>query len=107
LNQPTINENCDIEIIPITSVFWKKVFPTNTREVRYNNNIVCGYLYIIDIIQKTRGVTFTILEIKTLLVKEYDTYYSLYGIKILDILRFQGKNIIQQVKSNVTNFKRI
>jgi len=103
LNQSTINENCEIEIIPITSVFWKKVFPTNTREVRYNNNIVCGYLYIIDIIQKTRGVTFTISEIKTLLVKEYDTYYSLYGIKILDILRFQGKNIIQQVKSNVTN----
>jgi len=103
LSQPSINEDCEIEIIPITSVFWKKMFPTNTREVRYNNNIVCGYLYIIDIIQKTRGVTFTISEIKTLLVKEYDTYYSLYGIKILDILRFQGKNIIQQVKSNITN----
>ena len=103
LNQPSINENCDIEIIPITSVFWKKMFPTNVREVRYNNNIVCGYLYIIDIIQKTRGVTFTISEIKTLLVREYDNYYSSYGIKILDILRFQGKNIIQQVKSNITN----
>ena len=103
LTQPTINENCEIEILPISSVFWKKMFPTNTREVRYNNNIVCGYLYIIHIIQKTRGVTFTISEIKTLLVKEYNTYYSLYGIKILDILRFQGKNIIQQVKSNITN----
>jgi hypothetical protein len=103
LTQPTINENCEIDILPISSVFWKKMFQTNTREVRYNNNIVCGYLYIIHIIQKTRGVTFTISEIKTLLVKEYNTYYSLYGIKILDILRFQGKNIIQQVKSNITN----
>ena len=103
LTQPSINENCEIDILPISSVFWKKMFPLNTREVRYNNNIVCGYLYIIHIIQKTRGVTFTISEIKTLLVKEYNTYYSLYGIKLLDILRFQGKNIIQQVKSNITN----
>ena len=103
LSQPTVNENCDVEINTITSVFWKKVFPPTTRELKYNNNVVCGYMYLIDIIQKTRGVTFTISEIKTLLVKEYNTYYSLYGIKILDILRFQGKNIIQQVKSNITN----
>ena len=103
LSQPTINENCNIEINTITSVFWKKVFPSDTKEIKYNNNIVCGYMYLIDIIQKTRGVIFTISEIKTLLVKEYNTYYSLYGIKILDILRFQGKNIIQQVKSNITN----
>jgi hypothetical protein len=103
LKQPTINENCETEINPISSAFWKKVFPSTTREVKYNNNILCGYLYIIDIIQKTRGVTFTISEIKTILVREYESYYSLYGIKILDILRFQGKNIIQQVKSNITN----
>jgi hypothetical protein len=103
LKQSTINEDCEIEINPISSVFWKKVFPPTTREVKYNNNILCGYLYIIDIIQKTRGVAFTISEIKTILVREYEGYYSLYGIKILDILRFQGKNIIQQVKSNITN----
>ena len=103
LKQQSVNENCEIEINPISSVFWKKVFPSSTRDVKYNNNIVCGYLYIIDIIQKTRGVTFTISEIKTILVREYESYYSLYGIKILDILRFQGKNIIQQVKSNITN----
>jgi hypothetical protein len=103
LHEPTINENCNTEITTITSVFWKKVFPSTTKEIKYNNTVSCGYMYLIDIIQKTRGVTFTISEIKTLLVKEYNTYFSLYGMKILDILRFQGKNIIQQVKLNITN----
>jgi hypothetical protein len=103
LNQTSTNENCEKEINTLSSVFWKKMFPSSVREVKYNNNIVCGYLYIIDIIQKARGVTFTVSEIKTLLVKEYERYYLPHGIKILDILRFQGKNIIQQVKSNITN----
>jgi hypothetical protein len=103
LRQPIVNENCETETIDISSAYWKKLFPSTVKEVRYNNNILCGYIYIIDIIQRARGVTFTISEIKTLLVKEYNTYYSSYGIKILDILRFQGKNIIQQVKTNVTN----
>lgn len=103
LRQPIVNENCETELVDISSAFWKKLFPSSVKEVKYNNNILCGYIYLIDIIQKARGVTFTISEIKTLLVKEYNTYYSSYGIKILDILRFQGKNIIQQVKTNVTN----
>ena len=103
LRQPIVNENCKTETLLISSAFWKKLFPSTVKEVRYNNNILCGYIYLIDIIQRARGVTFTISEIKTLLVKEYSTYYSSYGIKILDILRFQGKNIIQQVKTNVTN----
>jgi hypothetical protein len=101
VNEPIID--CNIQSMPITTIYWKKMFSQKVQELRYANQIVCGYNFVIDIIKQTRGVIFSVSEIKTLLVKEYSNYYEKYGIKILDILRYQGKNIIQQVKSKTTN----
>lgn len=103
IHTPKENINCESEIIAITSTFWKKMFPPSIKELKYNNYIRCGYIFIIDIIQKIRQVTFSVSEIKTLLVREYNNYYQHHGMKILDILRYQGNNIIQQVKTNITN----
>ena len=103
IHTPKENINCESEVIAISTIFWKKMFPASIKELRYKNYIRCGYIFIIDIIQKIRQVTFSLSEIKTLLVREYNNYYQHHGMKILDILRYQGNNIIQQVKSNITN----
>ena len=103
IHTPKENIICDSEIVTITSTFWKKMFPVSVKELKYKNYIRCGYIFIIDIIQKIRQITFTIQELKTLLVREYNKYYQQHGMKILDILRYQGNNIIQQVKTNITN----
>ena len=103
INAPKEIIDCESEVVTITSTYWKKIFPPSLKELKYKNYIRCGYIFIIDIIQKIKGVSFSIQEIKTLLVREYDKYYKGNGMKILDILRYQGNNIIQQVKSNISN----
>lgn len=103
IQKPKQELNCNPEISPLVSTYWKKVFNPSIKETRYKNNVLCGYIFILDIIYKVRQTTFSIDEIKTLLVREYNKYYQEHGMKILNILRYQGNNIIQQVKSNITN----
>ena len=78
----------------ITSIKWKKCFPSNYKEIEYKGKN-CGIYMIIDIIKKYNGNDLTEIQIKNILIEEYlrlinNEKDKLH--KIADILREQSKN---------------
>ena len=91
----------------IQSIMWKKCFPKSWQEYVYNNNIVCTYQFIIDIIYKVTKEIYTIIQIKEFLLEDYLQLFLLENFqdKILDILYKQGKKIlIRQLREDKIDF---
>jgi hypothetical protein len=55
----------------ITSVVWKKNFPTKYSEILYGGNNTCAFYLIIDIIERVKGIQTSIEEVKRVLISEY------------------------------------
>ncbi len=113
-NQVDVNQNLyieeektcnDPEIKPIKSAKLKNCFPKTYREVEYNNTAYCTYDFIIDIIKKTKKVSYTVSDIRNQLFAEYSKYYGKYDQKIIDILIEEGKKTMgDQVKAKTLSF---
>ena len=87
--------------------FWRRVFPSNSREIVFNSSVNCTYYALIDIIQKHFGKHWPIPVIKAALWKKYSSYLDKNKAKLLQILRMQhGKRaMIDRVIKNVVKFE--
>jgi len=108
---PTVAENEDRECLPkstgkISSLIWKNCFPSNFDELMYDKTVFCGFYMLIDIINKAKGVSLTVSQLKNVLMEEYVKYLISYGGQIIDILIEEGKKTLgDQVKAGTLSFQ--
>ena len=90
---------------------WKSVFPPQSFEFKFSNDHpACSFDIILILIKQhytnktgksatsAYKDTFTLTEIKELLIDQYNMYYSNHSVNILKILHLQGKkNAIKKV----------
>ena len=111
INPSVVAVNEDRECVPtstgkISSILWKKCFPTNFDELMYDKTIYCGFYMLIDIINKVKGVNLTIPQLKNELLEEYVKYLINYEGQIIDILIEEGKKTLgDQVKAGTLSFQ--
>jgi len=83
---------CNPVVTDISSLQWKKCFPSTFKEFYYDKNN-CGFHLLSNIIQKFNGKKLEMNDIKNDLLSEYNIYYDKYKQQILDILVLEGKNM--------------
>jgi hypothetical protein len=111
INPSVVAANEDRECVPtttgkISSLLWKKCFPSNFEELMYDKTVYCGFYMLVDIINKAKGVTLTISQLKNELLEEYVKYLINYGGQIIDILIEEGKKTLgDQVKARTLSFQ--
>jgi len=89
----------------ITSQIWSACFPKNFTEIKYEENVVCTFQIMIDLIEKKTNEKYSINKIKNDLIEEYKKYIEIYKTKIIDILIIEGKKTLgDQVKANSLSF---
>ena len=84
---------------------WRKIFPSNAKELVFKNSITCSYIPIIYIFQQVFQKTISIKNIKTALGKGYSDIFKLQipnvQERVIFTLKQQGKkNLMQKVKTN-------
>ena len=110
-NARTFIMECIKEIKPSVigndTSYWRRVFPSNSREIVFNGSANCTYYALIDIIQKHRDRYVPIQTIKRALWKKYSSYLDTNKAKLLQILQMQhGKRaMINRVAKNQVNFE--
>ena len=70
---------------------WRVFFPTNAKEIVFENTIVCSYIPVIYILQKVLKTPISIQNVKTTLWNGYSKLMELHRDKILALLRAHGK----------------
>jgi hypothetical protein len=89
----------------ISSKIWKDSFPSNFKELYYEE-VNCGFYLLSDIIFKFTGNKLKINEIKSELLEEYNKYLEKYGDQIIDILILEGKKTNGlRVKQKILSFQ--
>lgn len=80
---PVITTDCKTkQLLKIKSEEWKKCFPSNYKEIKYDNKThTCGYQLIIDIIHHFKQNVLTIQQIRDELLQEYKKYLPKIKIK--------------------------
>jgi len=81
--------------------YWKKVIPTNAKEIVYNDSIICSYYVLIDILQRRSNYLTTVQTLKSVLWRKYSMYMDKHKNKIIELLSIQGKNeMMKRVKTS-------
>ena len=75
---------------PATNI-WKKRFPSNVREIFFNETRECSFYPILYILRDLYKTEFTISQIKENLKNAYQEYVVDFQEKIITILKKQGK----------------
>jgi hypothetical protein len=94
----------------ISSGVWRDRFQPTCNEIEYgNNNSVCTFQVIIDLIERKTGEKgLTVSNLKKTLIAEYKKYISIdksFYDKIVDILIIEGKKTLGDlVKSGLLDF---
>jgi hypothetical protein len=89
----------------ISSKIWKDSFPSNFKELYYEE-LNCGFYLLSDIIFKFTGNNLKLNEIKSELLEEYNKYLEKYGDQIIDILILEGKKTNGlRVKQKILSFQ--
>jgi hypothetical protein len=97
---------------PIKSVYWKKCFSNNFKEIDYTGSNYCSLYLIIDVIKEFTGKKLTLEEIKDDLIEEYskltDTFTNEERInKIIDILREEAQFDANQIQDATMTFEQM
>ena len=74
----------------ISSKIWKDRFPSDFKEMYYED-ANCGFYLLIDIILEFTKNKLKLNELKAELLEEYNKYLGAYGDQIIDILILEGK----------------
>ena len=99
------NECATVVLDKIRSIIWRKCFPGSYGEIEYGKTNYCSLFFMIDLINKSKGVLLTETQIKRQLYEEYTKYLPEHKNKILDILTIQGKKTLcDQVKKETLSF---
>ncbi len=90
---------------------WRRVFPSNAKEVFFNKTVHCSYIPMIYIFQEIYFTTISVKNIKKTLWKGYSDIFNNVGIpesKVVSILKMQGKHqLMKQVLTNTSSFETI
>jgi hypothetical protein len=111
INPSVVAANEDRECIPtstgkISSILWKRCFPSNFDELMYDKTVYCGFYMLIDIINKAKGISMNISKLKNELLEEYVKYLINYEGQIIDVLIEEGKKTLgDQVKAGTLSFQ--
>jgi hypothetical protein len=111
INPSVVAANEDRECVPtstgkISSILWKKCFPSNFEELMYDKTVYCGFYMLIDVINKAKGTNLTISQLKNELLEEYVRYLINYEGQIIDVLIEEGKKTLgDQVKAGTLSFQ--
>jgi len=110
---PNHVRNCfQSDPVKITSIFWKKCFPSNYTEVTYAGSNFCALYLIIDIVNEIKRINLTMNQVKEDLMDEYkrltDNYSNRNKINtIINILREEGQYDANQLLDGTLNFEQM
>ena len=110
---PNHVRNCfQSDPVKITSIFWKKCFPSKYNEVTYAGSNFCALYLIIDVVNEIKRITLTMEQIKEDLMNEYmrltDNYSNRSKINtIINILREEGQYDANQLLDGTLNFEQM
>ena len=96
-NMDNLQISCVDKHIPIgTNNNWNNIFDNESREIKLNNRLICGYYVLSYILFQKQKIKPTIPEIKKLLIKAYESMIDEvniedFKIRILNILSKQLK----------------
>ena len=97
---------CIKETIPVVgnkaTNIWIKRFPSNAREIIFNESRECSFYPIIHILRDLYKLEVTIPQIKLSLRTAYNKYLPEFQTKIIQILRKQGKKTLLESVSRGT-----
>ena len=71
----------------ITSSYWERCFPTNYRELNYDESEICSFQIMIEIIKKSKNIDISVFDLKKILYEEYRNYLKDHRVKIIEILK--------------------
>jgi len=105
----------------ISSGYWKNCFPKTYREITYKDSHLCALYLIIDLVQKFKGNSITIEDIKSDLVDEYKRLVTKQddenegeliidvdrNQKIIDFLNDEGQYDVKQLVSRAMTFEQM
>jgi hypothetical protein len=119
---PHQNKDCQgSEPDKISSGYWKNCFPKTYREITYKGSHLCALYLIIDLVQKFKGNSITIEDIKSDLVDEYKRLVTKQddenegeliidmdrNQKIIDFLNDEGQYDVKQLVSRAMTFEQM
>lgn len=90
----------------ITSKKWKRIIPSNAKEIVFNNTAKCSFITINYILQERLKTSVPIETIRKILWNSYSNIYDKYKTKIIKILSKQGKSVMMnRLSTNQIQFQ--
>jgi hypothetical protein len=87
---------------------WRPYFPGSAKEIVFMNSGPCSFIPLIYILQQVLKTPISIQNVKTTLWNGYSKLMEVYGDKILNILRRQGKrDFIDLVLTKKSTFEHV
>jgi hypothetical protein len=85
--------------------YWKMTFPKTAKELLFDSTKYCSFYTIIYILQDKMKHSFSVANVKSVLITSYREYLSSYLPAILNTLKQQGKRrLVDKVKSGAIQF---
>jgi hypothetical protein len=96
----------------IKSLYWKKCFPNNYKEIDYSGSNYCSLYLIIDLVAEFTNKTLNIEDVKEDLIEAYsnltDNFTNQNRInKIIDVLREEAQFDANQLQDNTIKFDQM
>ena len=96
----------------ISSIFWKKCFPSDYKEIGYTDSNYCSMYLIIDLVNEFKNKKITIEDIKDDLIDEYSKLTDNFNNKyieeqIIDILIEESQFDANQIQDTTMTFEQM
>jgi len=96
----------------ISSIYWKKCFPDDYKEVLYAGSNYCSLYLIIDLVNEFKNKKITVEDVKDDLIDEYSKLTDNFKnkdreTKIIDILREESQFDANQLQDDTMNFEQM
>jgi hypothetical protein len=90
----------------ITNSKWRRIIPSNAKEIVFDNTQKCSFIIINYILQERLKTNVPIETIRKILWNSYADIYEKYKIKIIKILSKQGKSsMMKRLSTNQIQFQ--
>jgi len=96
----------------ISSIYWKKCFPTDYKEIGYTGSNYCSLYLIIDLVNEFKNKKITVEDVKDDLIDEYSKLTDNFKnkdreTKIIDILREESQFDANQLQDETMHFEEM
>ena len=96
----------------IKSIYWRKCFPDNFKEIEYTGSNYCSLYLIIDLVKEIHKKILTVEKVKDELIEIYskltDNFTNQDRIdKIIDVLREEAQFDANQLQDGTMNFEQM